>query len=296
MARRKKNKYAFPIGVIAMLLAIIGAISVIKFGINTVKSITDNTAKKLEYEEFLTPVVMFDPDPFDDLTQAEVPQLVNSAVWALLKSDKGTESYAYSDGGIIVPQEDIEKYFNLLFGKEIDISSMHSSIDMSDYDITYDPALKSYVLPITGIDSAYAPKVYDINKQGSSVVLTVGYIGAKAWAQNENGEMTVPDPDKIMKITLRESSGEMYISSIQNADSQEVIAVVSERHEEEANEEATTEAVSAYDVEALTTAVAVTDENGEAVTDEDGNAVTEYSVVDRQEATVEETKEAETEE
>lgn len=294
MARRKKNKYAFPIGVIALILAVIGAFSVIKFGINTAKSIADNSAKKLEYEELLTPVVMFDPDPFDDLTQAQVPQLVNSAVWALLRSDKGTEGYAYSDGGIIVPQEDIEKYFNSLFGKEIDISSMHSSIDMSDYDITYDPALKSYVLPITGIDSAYTPKVYDINKQGSSVILTVGYIGAKAWAQNENGEMTAPEPDKIMKITLRESSGEMYISSIQNADSQEVIAVVSERHE--AAEEPTTEAASAYSVTPLTTAVAVTDENGEAVTDEDGNSVTEYSVVAEAEETAEETTEAETEE
>ncbi len=289
MAKRKKNKFAFPVGVIAMILAVIGLITVIKFGINGVKNLTDNSVKKSEYEAFLTPVVMFDPDPFDDLTQAEVPQLVNSAVWALLKSDKGTEGYSYSDGGIIVPQEDIEKYFVELFGREIDISTMHSSIDMSDYDITYDPALKSYILPITGIDSAYTPKVYDIDKQGSSVILTVGYIGAKAWAQNENGELTAPDPDKIMKITLRESSGEMYISSIQNADSQEVIAVVSERSEE-VTEEATEAATEEATGEIITTAVEVTDEDGEAVTDEDGNAVTEFVAVD------EELTETETEE
>lgn len=281
MAKRKKNRFAFPIGVIAMILAVIGAVTVIKFGINSVKNLADNTAKKAEYEAFLTPVVMFDPDPFDDLTQAEIPQLVNSAVWALLKSEKGTEGYAYSDGGIVVPQADIEKYFIQLFGREIDISSMHQSIDMSDYDITYDSALKSYILPITGIDSAYAPKVYDIDKQGSSVILTVGYIGAKAWAQNENGELTAPEPDKIMKITLRESSGEMYISSIQNADSQEVIAVVSERHEEEMTDEAVSAETAVPEEEPLTTAVEVTDENGEAVTDESGNAVTEYAEVEK---------------
>lgn len=296
MARRKKkNKYAFPVGVVAMILAVIGAVTVVKFAIDGVKSLTDNSAKKAEYEAFLTPVVMFDPDPFDDLTQAEVPQLVNSAVWALLRNDKGTESYAYSDGGIVVPQEDIEKYFIALFGKEIDISTMHSSIDMSDYDITYDPALKSYILPITGIDSAYTPKVYDIDKKGSSVILTVGYIGAKAWAQNENGELSAPDPDKIMKITLRESSGEMYISSIQNADSQEVIAVVSER-QEAAPEATTAESATAAETEAQTKAVEVTDENGETVTDEDGNAVTEYVEVENEETTDEELTEAETEE
>lgn len=42
MAKRKKNRFAFPIGVVAMILAVIGAFSVAKFSINTVKNITDN--------------------------------------------------------------------------------------------------------------------------------------------------------------------------------------------------------------------------------------------------------------
>ena len=69
---------------------------------------------KKEYEQFLKPVVMFDPDPFDDLTQADVPQLLNSAVWALLMSEDGAGKYPYSESepfGFVVPQADIEKYF-----------------------------------------------------------------------------------------------------------------------------------------------------------------------------------------
>lgn len=265
-------------GIIAGILAVIGLITVIRFSADTIKSLTDNTAKKAEYEQMLKPVVMFDPDPFDDLTQADASQLLNSAVWALLMSDEGADKYPYSEGenfGIVVPQEDIEKYFVSLFGTEIDIASMHSSLDMSEYDITYDAALKSYILPITGIESAYTPKVYDIQKQGSSVVLSVGYIGSEAWVQIADGEYEAPEPDKFMKITLRERDGGMYISSIQATDVQEVIGTTKAREEPEETTAPVTEEAT-ISAAPLTTAVPVTDEDGEEVTDENGEAVTEY--------------------
>lgn len=292
MAKAKKNKLAFPIGVIAGILAVIGLITVIKFTADTVKSITDNTAAKKEYEQMLTPVVMFDPDPFDDLTQADVSQLLNSAVWALLMSEDGADKYPYSEGeniGIIVPQADIEQYFVSLFGTEIDIAAMHTTLDMSEYDITYDAALQSYILPITGIESAYTPKVYDIQKQGSSRILSVGYIGTKAWVQVADGEYSAPEPDKFMKITLRERDGGMYVSSIQATDVQEVIGTT--EHREYIEEESTTlPAVSEAETTApLTTAVPVTDEDGEEVTDENGETVTEYITVTEEATDSEET-------
>ncbi len=277
----KKNPFAMPIGIIAGILAIIGLITVVKFVIGTIGNISDQTAEKAKYEEMLVPVVMFDPDPFDDLTQADVSQLLNSAVWALLMSEDGADKYPYSEGdtfGIVVPQADIEQYFVSLFGTEINIASLHSSIDMSEYEITYDAALKSYILPITGVESAYTPKIYDIQKQGSSLVLSVGYIGNKAWVQIDGDEMTVPEPDKYMNITLRERDGGMYVSSIQAADSKDVVGTTEPDRNREPEEEPET-TVPVETTAAETTAVAETDENGdeitaEAVTDENGETVT----------------------
>ncbi len=293
MAKNKgKNKLAFPIGIIAGILAIVGLVTVINFTVDKVKDLTDKTAEKAEYEEMLKPVVMFDPDPFDDLTQADVSQLLNSAVWALLMSEDGADKYPYSEGetfGIVVPQEDIESYFVSLFGTEIDIASLHSSIDMSEYEITYDAALKSYILPVTGVESAYTPKVYEIEKQGSSKILSVGYIGSLAWAQIEDGNYTAPEPDKYMKITLRErSGGMMYVSSIQAVDGQEVIGTTEPTRAPE------TEPTTA--VEETTEAVAdepVTDENGEIVsnepvTDGNGEVVTEEPATDENGEIIEE--------
>lgn len=290
MAKNKgKNKLAFPIGIIAGILAIVGLITVINFTVDKINNLTDKTAEKAEYEEMLKPVVMFDPDPFDDLTQADVSQLLNSAVWALLMSDEGADKYPYSEGetfGIVVPQEDIEAYFVSLFGTEIDIASLHSSLDMSEYEITYDAALKSYILPITGVESAYTPKVYDIEKQGSSKILSVGYIGSLAWAQIEDGQHTAPEPDKYMKITLRErSGGMMYVSSIQAVDGQEVIGTTEPTRAPETEEETTT---AVEETTVAVTEVPVTDENGEIVTtepvtDENGEVVTAESTTETDE-------------
>ncbi len=265
-----KNSLAFPIGVIASILAVIGLITVISFGVDAFKNISDKTAEKKEYETILAPVVMFDPDPFDDLTQADISQLLNSAVWSLLMSPEGTDKYSYSEGenfGLEVPQKDIEEHFISLFGTEIDIASMHSSIDMSEYDIVYDAALQSYILPITGVESAYTPKVYSIEKQGNSDILTVGYIGNKAWVQIADGEYQAPEPDKYMKITFRERSGGMYVSSIQAVDGQEIIGTT-ERKTQPVTEEAILPPVETTVSDASAEPVPETDENGEAVTTE----------------------------
>lgn len=264
-SKQRKNSAAIPMGIITIILAVIGLITVIIGVKNYVVKKLDDTEEKAKYEQMLRPVVMFDPDTFDDLTDAEPTQLLYAAIWSLLEDEKGM-NYQGETIGIQVPQEDIEKAFINLFGNEIDIASMHSQIDMSTYDISYDSALKAYILPITGVDVAYLPKVYSIDKQGSSVILNVGYIGYKAWADISGDQYSAPEPDKYMKITLRERSGGMYISSIQTADSQEIasqITTIVPTIE-------TTQYIETTTVEYEE----LTDENGEAVTDENGEKIT----------------------
>ena len=97
-------------------------------------------------------------------------------------------------------------------------------------------------------------------------MLTVGYIGNKAWVQIDDGEYSAPEPDKYMKITLRERSGGMYVSSIQSADGQEVIGTAPPTQAVPA----TAPPVSAPpETNEAVTAEPMTDENGEPVTEEE---------------------------
>lgn len=217
--KARRNKWAMPVGITVIIFAIVGLAAVltaIGFGI---KNLTAQTAKKAEYEAFISPVVMFDPDPFDDVSKGNQSQLINAAIWALLRSEVDTSMYATDDGTLSIPQADVEKSFAKLFGS--DVKPTHTGVTGMGYEFKYDSAGKKYIVPITGVSSIYTPRVTDIDKKGNTVELTVGYLGSGQWAQAENGDMIEPAPDKYMKIILREKDGDYYISAIRASDAPE---------------------------------------------------------------------------
>ncbi|MBQ6265209.1 MAG: hypothetical protein IJK60_07155 [Clostridia bacterium] len=222
---KKKSKLAFPLGMLIIIFSIIGIVATVKAGVTLFKDLTDNSAQKAEYEEFLRPVVMYDPDPFDDVRSADITQLVNAAIWSLITQSNSTEAFSYSTGdnmGILIPVEQVTDEFIRLFGGEIDIASQYNSIDMSSHDITYDSAQGGFIIPITSLEVAYTPEVYEIEKKANSIILSVGYIGSKAWAEIDGNEYVAPQPDKFMKITLRQGDRGYYIASLQSVNAQEV--------------------------------------------------------------------------
>lgn len=220
-AKKRKHPWAFPLGLAVIALAVVGAVTLISSGIKGVKKLTDDTEQKIKYESFLAPVVMNDPDPFDDISKAKMTQLLDSAVWALLNDDIKPDEYEYADGDILVPQGDVEVQFKKLFGNEV--KPVHTSISDSSYGFAYDQSRKLYIIPLTGVIPLYYPKVYTIDKKGDSIVLTVGYVGTDKLDQNKQGEIVWPAPDKFMKITLRDSGESYYIGAIQATDPPEAV-------------------------------------------------------------------------
>lgn len=217
--KHRRNKAALPVGIIVIIFAVIGLAAVIAGIICGVGKLTDQSAKKSEYESFITPVIMFDPDPFDDVTKGNQEQLINAAIWALLKSDLDTSVYATDDGNLSIPQKDVEKYFSKLFGPEA--KPEHTSVTGLGYEFSYDSAKQVYIVPITGVEPIYTPRVFEISKKGNTVELLVGYLGSSQWAQAENGDMVEPEPDKYVTVVLRESSDGYYVSAIRSTNAPE---------------------------------------------------------------------------
>ncbi len=223
----KKNRLGFIVGLITVIFAVAGIASTAQWVITKVKNFDSKAAAKAEYEEFLEPFVMFDPDPFDDISTAKIAQLINAAIWSVTSDDDSSDMYEYTDGGLLIPAQAVTEEFIRLFGSQIeDLESVYRTVDMSAHDITYDSAQAGFIIPITSIDTAYIPEVYEIETKGNSIILSVGYIGAKSWAQVKDGEYSAAEPDKYMQITLREQeNGEYYIASVQSGDSQQVAAI-----------------------------------------------------------------------
>lgn len=223
--RKRKHRWAFPLGLGIVALAVVGLITLISWGVGGIKDLTDKTALKAEYEGFLTQVVRNDPDPFDDISKANMSQLLDAAIWKVIsnpENEPGQFEFSTEEPvGYIIKQSDVEMQFEKTFGPEV--KPQHMTVAGNGYDFTYIASKSCYIIPITGIDYVYTPKVDSISKKGDSIILIVGYISNGDWKQDARGRFVDPDPVKFMKITLRETNGDppYYIAAIQETDPKE---------------------------------------------------------------------------
>lgn len=223
--KKGARRWAFPLGLLIAVLALVGAVTVVVAGVGAVKNAVQKSRNFEEYNTLLTPVVMNDPDTFDDITAANPNQLIDISIWSILKSGLSPDKYEYGDGGMFVPEADVTAEFERLFGTEI--RPTHATVEGYGYEFTYDASKQIYIIPLTGIVPTYTPRVTDLNKTNNSIVLTVAYLGGDQWAQDGEGNMVAPEPDKYMKVTLREKDGAYYISALQNTATPETATTTS---------------------------------------------------------------------
>ncbi len=219
------HKMAFPVGLIVVLLAFTGLVTIVVACINGINTAVEKSKNYEEYEKILTPVVLIDPNTFDDITMAEMSQLMEMSLWSLLKNDAAPDSFINNENGVAIPKMAVEEEFVELFGTEI--APVHGSVEGYGVEFVYDNTSETYTVPLTGVTPIYTPDVVEISKTSDTVVLTVACIAGDAWEQGENGEMIAPSPDKYLRITLRENNGNLFISSIQNTTAPETAVTVS---------------------------------------------------------------------
>ncbi len=217
---KKKSPLNFIVGFIVFALSLTGIISIISFAGDKIQSsVNESKAEKVAaYEEFIAPVIMNDPDTFDDITKANTDQLLSIAIWSVIDSGADPEKYEYTDDGMLMPQKEVEAMFVSLFGSEVRLT--HCTVDGGEgVEFKYSEKKKCYIIPITGITPIYLPDVKEAKEKDNTVVLTVGYLASSDWVQDAEGNMVPPEPGKYMKITLgKNSDGSFYVRAIQTAD------------------------------------------------------------------------------
>ena len=212
--------WAFPLGLCIAIFSIIGLVTVLVAGVNGIQKSIQKSKNFDEYNQLLVPVVMNDPDAFDDITKAKPAQLIDISIWSILKGGLSPDKYEYSDTGILLPEADVEAAFQKLFGT--DIAPVHSSVEGYGYDFAYDANKKIYIIPLTGVVPLYTPQVVSVEKKNNARVLTVGYLASDQWQQDEYGNMLKPTPDKYMRVTLRKTDDAYHITALQNTSAPEI--------------------------------------------------------------------------
>lgn len=216
--QKKRKRSSIFVGSIVIMLAVFGIVAIIvsvTLGFVRKAQLKENESYA-EYEKLICSVIMNDPDTFDDITKANMQQLISISIWSILDSDLEPDTFEYTDSGMLIPQKAVAEKFSSLFGTEVKI--VHSSADGGDgIEFSYSENKKCYIIPITGITPIYTPKILDAKEKSGSVVLTVGYLASTDWQQDSKGNMVPPEPGKIMKITLGKNADDTYyVRAIQN--------------------------------------------------------------------------------
>ncbi len=212
--KSRRNRYASSIGVALIVLAVVGAITLVSLSVDMTIRLFDRSGEIDELESFITPVVMFDPVPFDDVTNADENLIRLSSIWSCLLSEKrGT--YSNDDSGmLLLPASDVDVAAATLFGSSTVIN--HQTFGDFESTYYYDEVSGLYKVPVVGLTSFYIPYISEMDSQGDMITLTVGYV-----PPTENfGGITIndedyePTPDKYMSYHLQETQNGYKIVQI----------------------------------------------------------------------------------
>ncbi|MCL2014365.1 MAG: hypothetical protein FWG69_05185 [Oscillospiraceae bacterium] len=186
---RKADATAF-FGIFLIIFAAIGMIAAVFFASGLVYRFANRTELKNNLEEYLAPIVMNDPPPFEDASKIDNTSLIIYSIWNLvLNTDPSVKNYDRDSFTIFVPAADVDMHAADLFGDSIKIE--HQSVYQSDFTVEYfgDEEQNYYAVAISLQSISYTPRITAIKQEKNIYTLRVAYIQPGAvWGANlENG-------------------------------------------------------------------------------------------------------------
>ena len=206
--RRKGHfRYAAPLGLLVILLALTGVVSLIVLGVNGIRKAVDDTEVKAEIFEFLEPVTANQPvTAFTDINATEQDALIMAAVWKItnqenirmLREKDDVCSYAQTDDGsgrIIVPLSEINEAYASLFGP--DAKPYHHNIgdEGLSFSFEYKAEENCYYVPLMPNTPGSEPVAGELKKKGKTYTLQVGYVPVTKIGVDEQGKTITPTID-----------------------------------------------------------------------------------------------------
>lgn len=204
--RRGRRRYAAPLGLVVILLALVGVVSLVVAGVQAIQRATDDTELKAELFDFLEPVLANYPiTPFEDVREDSQDALVLSAIWKItdaeqirmLREEDENSRYPIDDNGrLIIPVEEVEEAYHELFGD--DAQPTHKAAIGGDaggsFTFEYIESEQAYHVPFA-LESAYQPVADTLTKSGGRYTLRVGFVLVQDIGIDENGDTITPMPD-----------------------------------------------------------------------------------------------------
>ncbi len=207
------------VGAVVVIVAFVGAVWAIRITVNGIFSIGSTSELKVEYMEFIEPVVLNDPDPFESVDAADNSMLLQSAIWSVLDSIDDAEDYEYeydATGKIILSGSTVEAAARSLFGSSVELELNVLSESDGDVLYYYDSVGESFHIAAGGIDGPTG-SIIKIARKTDYVSLIVAYYDTDEISDSSSGEDV--EAYKYMEYILAFNDDDTYyIQSIRNYD------------------------------------------------------------------------------
>ena len=216
--KRTRRRISAFIGAVALLFAVMILFSAVKTVVSGFTNIGSISEKKTEYTEFISPVVINDPMPFETVEKADNNMLLKSSIWQALRELDETEGYEHvsdATNKIVLPADMVEKAAKKLFGSDV---KLNMNV-LSEYDGSaiyyYDSIDKSFHITRSGITGPSAV-ITKIAQKSDYISLVVGYVNQDEMTLTSS-EGSEDECYKFMEYVLAvKSNGSYYIKSIRN--------------------------------------------------------------------------------
>lgn len=206
---KKEHKIGFTLmGVIVILLAIVGLISVISSAIDLTYNIINKTNEKKELANYIYPFVIMDIPSFETADTLTDTTVINSAIWDIILA-KETDKYVVDDDCYLVPSVDIEKSIAKLYGSNRTV--IHQTTGDLELSFIYDEESASYRVPNNISYYPYYPYIDSFTKDGNLLTLNVGYVTASNYLLEET---KTPKAQKYMTYVIEDNGNSKKIVSI----------------------------------------------------------------------------------
>lgn len=228
--RRGQRRFAALIGLIVLLFAIVGVISIGVLSVNLIQKASDHSELMIELRDLAAPLVEYQPAAFDSLENADDATLLQAAIFRITEAERirqlveKTTDYNYDTddyGRLILPVEEVNTAFAAMFGTTV--SPHHQDLGGEEsgpaYTVKYDKANACYYAPFSDFASLYTTSADSIKLRGKEAQVRINYALTSKLPVDKYGNNLPPDAGTIeysQWFTFRKDGGKWTIVSVED--------------------------------------------------------------------------------
>lgn len=174
----------------------------------------DNALGLSDYDNFIWPVVMQNPENFDETSPAEVDTMVSAAVWKASAEKKDEKSKMNNDGQLVLSFDEVRDACESLFDRAFEKNDL---IGIDEDFFKFDENKNCFfVESVSGVDN-YVPHTVNAYRKGDDIILKVGYIMPSDRFEPDMSGIRENNISKykIYHLKTDETTGRKYVSAVE---------------------------------------------------------------------------------